>query len=323
MPSDPPLVSVILPTYNAERFIDETIRSAVNQSYSNLEIVVADDGSGDDTVERVRAWAERDSRIRVFSFEHTGLPGVTRNRAMGEARGDYFAFLDCDDLWAPTKIAEQMKAIEGVSGPVLCYTAAREFADADGPPESLDALPLSQASPGWISEALNGGELAEKILSLESAVCTPSALFNRELLSRAGAFNQSDKLRCAEDSDFFARAASAATAVFVARVMVHIRRNRPRPDAGPTWPSLFAMLQLAEERGQLVGELFKRAWSAAWLVRAEEGLRTGSDGWRRAMFKAWKLRPFNPRRAPALVASALPASAARACYFQARALARG
>lgn len=103
-----PLVSVITPAYNAERFIAETIESVIDQTYTNWEMIVVDDQSTDDTAAIVESHAEKDERIRFVQLEKNSGSAVARNTAMDHAKGKYLAFLDSDDLWMPNKLERQV-----------------------------------------------------------------------------------------------------------------------------------------------------------------------------------------------------------------------
>lgn len=105
-----PLVSVVVPAYNSEVTIDETLRSVRAQTYRNLEILVVNDGSSDGTSLIVEGHAREDARVRLFHQSNAGL-AATRNRGIAEARGEYIAPIDADDLWMPTKIEKQMRAM--------------------------------------------------------------------------------------------------------------------------------------------------------------------------------------------------------------------
>lgn len=100
-----PKVSVIIPTYNRANLVREAIKSVLNQTYRNFEIIVVDDGSTDDTGKLVGSF---NSKIKYFYQENTGLPAKARNRGILEARGEYIAFLDSDDKWVKDKLAGQM-----------------------------------------------------------------------------------------------------------------------------------------------------------------------------------------------------------------------
>ena len=90
------MVSVVIPTYNAEKYIRECLGATIRQSYRNIEILVVDDGSKDATMEICQSYADRDLRIRLFTHENTGV-SATRNRGIRHAKGDYVVFFDADD----------------------------------------------------------------------------------------------------------------------------------------------------------------------------------------------------------------------------------
>ncbi|RMG06218.1 MAG: glycosyltransferase, partial [Cyanobacteria bacterium J055] len=104
-----PKISVIIPIYNGERTIRETIQSVLDQTFTDFEIIAIDDGSTDRTVEVVRSI--KDHRVKVFSYPNGGQ-AASRNRGMERALGAYFAFIDADDLWTPDKLEMQLKALE-------------------------------------------------------------------------------------------------------------------------------------------------------------------------------------------------------------------
>ncbi len=104
-----PLISVIIPAYNAERTILETIASVQQQTFSNFELIVINDGSKDRTLELLHNIA--DERLKIFSYENGGLP-VARNRGISHATGEFIAFLDADDLWTPDKLEAQLEALQ-------------------------------------------------------------------------------------------------------------------------------------------------------------------------------------------------------------------
>lgn len=104
-----PKISVIIPIYNGAKTIQETIESVLAQTFSDLEIVAIDDGSTDRTVEVVRSI--KDPRVKLFSYANAGQ-AASRNRGMERASGEYFAFIDADDLWTPQKLETQLKALE-------------------------------------------------------------------------------------------------------------------------------------------------------------------------------------------------------------------
>lgn len=103
-----PLVSVITPSYNSLSFILETIKSVKAQSYSNWEMLIVDDYSQDCSVQEIRKFTQNDERIKLITLSRNGGAAKARNIALQEAKGDYVAFLDSDDLWLPRKLEEQV-----------------------------------------------------------------------------------------------------------------------------------------------------------------------------------------------------------------------
>lgn len=108
--SSAPLVSIIIPAYNAERFIERTLRSALRQTYRNIEIIIIDDGSTDATRARAERVVAGHGRVRMISVPNGGV-AKARNLGIQEANGAFVAFLDADDLWHPTKIELQLDSL--------------------------------------------------------------------------------------------------------------------------------------------------------------------------------------------------------------------
>ena len=109
--SEQPLVSVVIATYNMGQYLPLAIDSVLNQSWSNLEVVVIDDGSQDDTPEQMTRY-EKDTRVRYFPTENRGQPQA-KNKGLQESKGDFIAFCDADDLWQPCKLEVQQQNFLG------------------------------------------------------------------------------------------------------------------------------------------------------------------------------------------------------------------
>lgn len=107
-----PLVSVIMPAYNAERFIEEAINSVVNQTVEDWELIVIDDCSKDNTFEIIKKLAVNDERISVLQNEKNSGVAKTRNRGIAIATGKHIAFLDSDDVWHPKKLECQLNKMQ-------------------------------------------------------------------------------------------------------------------------------------------------------------------------------------------------------------------
>lgn len=102
------LVSVIMPNYNSEKFLPQTIESVLRQTYSNLELLIVDDCSTDNSITVVEEYQAKDNRVKLFKNEVNQGCAYTRNVALREAKGDWIAFLDSDDLWLPEKLERQL-----------------------------------------------------------------------------------------------------------------------------------------------------------------------------------------------------------------------
>ena len=102
------LVSVIMPSYNSEKFISETINSIINQTYTNWELLITDDLSTDNTIEIVESYVKNDSRIKLFKLEKNSGAGIARNNSIMQAKGRYIAFCDSDDQWKESKLSKQI-----------------------------------------------------------------------------------------------------------------------------------------------------------------------------------------------------------------------
>src|SRR5690242_13247080 len=117
------LVSVIIPTYNGTAFLRETIDSALAQTYPAVEVIVVDDGSTDDTAAVI---AEYGDRIKGIAQANSGT-SAARNTGIRASSGDYIAFLDHDDLWAPIKLARQMRVLRDHPELGMVYAGIRFF----------------------------------------------------------------------------------------------------------------------------------------------------------------------------------------------------
>jgi glycosyltransferase involved in cell wall biosynthesis len=127
LPNDPiimerPLISVVIPVYNCERYLGEAIRSVLSQDYCPLELIVVDDGSTDDSA----AVAGRFPGVQVIRKPHAGIAS-THNQGIGRCRGEWLAFLDSDDRWVPGKLARQTRALEEDAGLDMVFGYCRQF----------------------------------------------------------------------------------------------------------------------------------------------------------------------------------------------------
>jgi glycosyltransferase involved in cell wall biosynthesis len=147
------LVSVIIPVYNCEKYLAAAIESVLTQTYQNTEIIVVDDGSTDNSAEVAKSFG---SSVRYYFHHNRGL-GVTRNRGMELIKGDFFAFLDADDIWLENKLIHQLEVFQNNPEVDLVFGLAQQFIspELDEVTKSTIDCP-SQAMSGYIPSALLG-----------------------------------------------------------------------------------------------------------------------------------------------------------------------
>jgi glycosyltransferase involved in cell wall biosynthesis len=132
MVRDNPIVSVVMPAYNAGQVIGRALESVLAQSYAYWELIVFDDGSNDNTVDIVSAYAENDRRIQLLENETNIGPAASRNNAIRQAEGSYIAFLDADDTWHPEKLDRQIGFMEK-HAVALSFTSYQRITDSNHP----------------------------------------------------------------------------------------------------------------------------------------------------------------------------------------------
>lgn len=124
------LISVIIPVYNSELYIKETLESIINQTYQNIEVIIIDDCSSDNSAKIVREYSKNDSRIKYYINEINKGVSFSRNRGVNLALGEWIAFIDSDDRWVETKLEEQIKVANEMNGEFI-FTGS-SFIDENG-----------------------------------------------------------------------------------------------------------------------------------------------------------------------------------------------
>jgi glycosyltransferase involved in cell wall biosynthesis len=207
-----PLISILIPAYNAERWIAETIRSALGQTWSNKEIIVVDDGSTDGTLAIARQFESKG--LRVVTQPNQGA-AAARNKAFSLSRGDYIQWLDADDLLSPDKIAHQMQRAAQTSERRMLFSSAwGSFrfrpAKARFVPTSLwcDLVPTEWLTRKWEGYGLH--------------MQTATWLVSRELTEAAGPWDS--RLLGDDDGEYFSRVINASNGIrFVPQSRVYYR----------------------------------------------------------------------------------------------------
>ncbi|MCA9050710.1 MAG: glycosyltransferase, partial [Planctomycetaceae bacterium] len=182
-------VSTIIPAYNAEKFISETVRSCLAQTHTDHEVIVVDDGSTDSTGELLREFGES---IRVVQQENSGHVAA-RNAGAALATGNWIAFLDADDLWAPDKLSKQLEIASEDIG--MVYTDRANF----GETASVGAT----ESP---THTLHSGSVFRELL-VDNFVTVSSVIMRKSWIEKLGGF--SPEPSGSEDWDLWLRFAAA------------------------------------------------------------------------------------------------------------------
>ena len=203
-----PRVSVILPTYNRCDSLLEAIGSVERQRFQDFEIVVADDGSSDETVERLAAL---DLPLRLICLDHRGRPAIARNRALEVAKGDLVAFLDDDDRWQPDKLARQVAQFEERPAIGFAYHDFQLIDVASG--FSKRALSPQQKVDGLIFDAL----------ILDCFLQPSTVVVRRSLLEKSGPFNET--LETVEAYELWLRLARLAPVGYIDEPLATVFRH--------------------------------------------------------------------------------------------------
>jgi glycosyltransferase involved in cell wall biosynthesis len=139
------LVSIITPCYNSAKYIEDTIRSVINQTYPNWEMILVDDCSVDNSINLINKYSERDHRIKLFKLEmNSGHPSIPRNYGIKMAEGRFIAFLDSDDLWHQDKLKKQIEFM--ITNTIEFSYSAYEFIAEDGTELGNYVVPKNQLS---------------------------------------------------------------------------------------------------------------------------------------------------------------------------------
>ncbi|MBD2344456.1 glycosyltransferase [Anabaena subtropica] len=202
---DLPMISVIIPAYNCEKTIKETIDSVLRQSFTNFELIVINDGSQDGTLDIVSQI--QDSRIKIFSFENAG-GNVSRNRGLNLAVGKFISFLDADDIWMPNKLESQLEALHENPDFHVAYSWT-DYIDEDG-----------KFLISGRRVTLNG-DVYQKLFINNFLENGSNPLIRKEALIALGGFDES--LKAAQDWDMWLRLADKYSFVAVPFVQILYR----------------------------------------------------------------------------------------------------
>jgi glycosyltransferase involved in cell wall biosynthesis len=294
-----PTVSVVIPTYNRADYILEAIESVMSQTYRDFEIVVVDDGSTDDT-RQVLADMVAAGTIQ-YVYQENRSKSAARNHGIRLAKGKYIAFLDSDDLFAPTKLEKQVAFLERHPEIGFVHSWYSKF-DDDG--NQLGVRDTSKYT-GWV--------YPEILLSWSVLMAVPCMLVSREVLSEVGGFDETQKW--GEDLDLWRRITRIYPIDLIPEALTLVRvhsGNLSKSEAKPiVWFEDY--LQKTFEQDPSLGFVFrKRAWSKLYTNVSHNLLGTRSSRLiaqvRQCSLKAIYHWPFNPGAYFGLLASFVPSS---------------
>jgi len=303
-----PSISVVMPVYNVEAYILEAVASVLNQSWRDLELLIIDDGGQDSSVEMCRGL--RDKRIRIISQENRGLAGA-RNTGIRNARGEFIAFLDADDRWAPQKLARHLAHLDGQPDVGVSYSGSR-LIDEAGRLIGLNQTPkLSDVGPQdvFLRNPVGNGSAPVIRRAVFDDIALPSW--------RSGEFNWFDEdFRQSEDIECWMRIALTTKWRFegVEGLLTEYRVNESGLSANivrqfDSWDRMRAKVRAADPA-------FERRWGAraeAFQLRylARRAVRMRDRGLALDLVvRAMGLAPLALLREPLKTATSLAAAAA-------------
>lgn len=257
-----PRVSVVIPAYNAVRFLPETVASALSQTWRDFEIIVVDDGSTDGT----DAWAARhpDRRVRLIRQPNRGA-ATARNRGIAAATGDYIALLDADDLWEPTKLEQQVALLDCRPEVGLVHTAVC-YIDENG------------GETGRMLDTYGDGDVWREVVLHMLVRCGSTPLVRRECFETVGVFDTD--LSFAEDWDMWVRISARYHFAVIHKPMVLYRQHNANMTKGyqVIAPNLERVLERAFRNApRKTGTLKRKAYGRAYLFAAWRAFQAGDN----------------------------------------------
>lgn len=215
-----PSVDVVIPAYNASRFIAETIQSVLNQTYLPRKIIIVDDGSTDNTVEIIKSF--KSELIELISVENSGVSRA-RNIGIKASKADYIAFLDADDIWEPGKLEAQLRQLRRKPEAGVCYAGSQLIDDAGADIENAIGVPYVC------------GQVFEDIVYYERPIygSASSVVVERAILLQTNLFDET--MQFSEDVDLWAHLALVTEFEYVSQPYVKIRIHSSSATRNKSW----------------------------------------------------------------------------------------
>lgn len=213
-----PLISVVMPSYNHAAFIGQAVESVLAQSCKELELIVVDNNSSDNTDDVLAGF--RDPRLKVVKYSNGGVIAASRNRGIKDASGEYVAFIDSDDVWLPGKLAAQLGALRANPSAAMAYSRFRLLSGKDASREIYPKEKLCKS-----------GHIFNAVYSRQFLACS-GVIVRKAALDAAGGFDESPELFAVEDTDLWIRLSAGAEALLSSREPLFLYRVHAGASSG-------------------------------------------------------------------------------------------
>ncbi|MDJ0508850.1 MAG: glycosyltransferase family A protein [Crocosphaera sp.] len=274
-------VSIVIPAYNAMRYLPETLDNVLQQTYEAFEVIIINDGSTDN----IKEWFTSilDNRVRLISQQNKGLAGA-RNTGIENAKGDYIAFLDADDLWEPTKIEKQVKLLDNNPKVGLIYTGVA-IIDSDG------------IRTGRIFQEDFEGYIWKELTQKNFVGCGSVAMVRKECFEQVSNFDQ-NLGSFVEDWDMWLRIAVEYPFKVIKEPLVYYRQH-PN-SASKKWDAMEKSFEIVIEKAfktapKELQYLKSQSYGLANFVLAWKPLQTQNPDYQKAIYYQKNALAYNPK----------------------------
>ena len=221
-----PLVSILMPVFNGELYLNQAINSVLSQTYPNWELLIVDDGSSDDSYKIAESYSKKNEKIRLFSHSGRGYRGVsaTRNLALENGQGQYIATLDCDDEWLPGRLEKQIDIFRHFPQTIMVYGLA-ETIDEKGDTVYKRLNKKNDIKvPVYAGSGVPGGpySIFELLVRGKIWIPSPTVLALAETVKKCKGFNETLKYQV-EDHLLFTLVAEKGPVYFLNEVLANYR----------------------------------------------------------------------------------------------------
>lgn len=261
-----PKISVVIPCFNAERYIGATLRSVLTQELAAMEVIVVDDGSSDGSADIVR---RQFAQVTLLQQANQGV-AAARNRGIEHASGDWIAFVDADDIWLPGKLAAQCALLQANSDARIAYTAWQVWHSTEPEPTPELLAQLAARAGDQARWAGASGWIYPELL-LDCVVWTSTVLARRSLLRELGGFDPG--LRIGEDYDLWLRASRVTPILRVPRPLALYRLHPASITKGAP---------ARNHKGEVIGRALQR-----WGYASPDGRSARRSEVNRGLARSW------------------------------------